>query len=65
MTHSTYSKMTNQNNSLTPQEAMQLSRKERRILGKINGVKIPGTNLPYIKGETPLFALETFTGKRV
>jgi hypothetical protein len=44
---------------------MQLSRKERRILGKINGVKIPGTNLPYIKGETPLFALETFTGKRV
>lgn len=30
------------------EEAMAMNRKERRILGKINGVKIPGTNKPHI-----------------
>ena len=36
------------NNSLTKEQAMSLNRKERRRLGKINGIKIPGSTQPFI-----------------
>lgn len=35
--------------TISGQEAMGLSRRERRILGKQNGVKIPGNNTIHIK----------------
>lgn len=37
------------NQKLTAKEAMALPRRERRRLGKLNGVKIYGSNKPIIK----------------
>lgn len=34
--------------TIRAEEAMAMNRKERRILGKINGVKIPGSNKSFI-----------------
>lgn len=34
---------------MTIQDAMGLNRRERRILGKLNGIKIPGSMKPYVR----------------
>jgi hypothetical protein len=44
---------------------MALNRKQRRYLGKINGVKIVGSNTDHIKEKDKPFALTTFTGKKI
>lgn len=50
-------------NKLTANEAMALGRRERRLLGKINGVKIPGSTKPFVKNENKKqWGLTTFTG---
>jgi len=36
-------------NKLTFSQAQGMNRAERRRLGKMNGVKIPGASKPYIK----------------
>lgn len=56
-------KETSSSNSLSAQEAMSMNRKERRRLGKLNKVKIWGTNTAHLK-ERP-HALTTFTGKKI
>lgn len=38
---------------LSAQSAMSMNRNERRRLSKVNnGIKIPGTTMPYVKAET-------------
>lgn len=34
---------------ISGQEAMGMNRHERRVMGKVNGVKIPGTNNAHLK----------------
>jgi hypothetical protein len=53
-----------QNRTISQEEAMKMNRRDRRRLGKENGVKIVGSNTDHIKPEDKPFALTTFTGKR-
>ena len=53
-------KETSSSNIITPQELMAMNRKDRRRIGKLNHVKIWGTNTAHLK-EKP-HALTTFTG---
>lgn len=41
-----------------------MNRRDRRALGKLNGVKILGSNTDHIKEKDKPFALTTFTGKK-
>ncbi len=41
-----------------------MNRSERRRLGKLNGVKIPGSNTDHIKEEDKPYALKTITGHK-
>lgn len=41
----------NQNQTLSFIEATRLNRHERRRIGKINQVKIPGTSMPIFKDD--------------
>lgn len=36
-------------NTISVKEAMAMPRAARRALGKLNSVKIPGSNKPYVK----------------
>ncbi len=51
-----------EDNQISADEAMHMNRHERRALGKLNGVKIMGSNQPYVKGKEKLYGLKTFTG---
>lgn len=53
----------NQNNIISHDEAMKMNRKTRRALGKMNGVKIVGSNTDHIKKDKP-YALTTFLGHK-
>lgn len=62
--------MTPTNNNETKSEmtfsaAMGLNRAERRRLGKLNAVKIPGATKPYVKNEKKkAWGLTTFLGHK-
>jgi len=49
--------------SISASEAMAMNRKDRRRLGKINGVKILGSSTAHLKQKP--HALTTFTGKKI
>ncbi len=43
-------------NKISVQEAMGMNRRQRRILGKINGgIKIPGSLKPYIRPKQDVY----------
>lgn len=47
--------------TISAADAMKLNRANRRKLGKMNGVKIMGSNTDHLKTKKP-YALLTFTG---
>lgn len=49
-------------NMISHDEAMKLNRHARRALGKINKVKIMGSNTDHLKEKDKPFALQTITG---
>lgn len=50
------------NNQISHEDAMKMNRHDRRRLGKMNGVKIMGSNTDHIKEKDKPFALQTITG---
>ncbi len=54
----------NNEKTISQEEAMGMNRHARRVLGKINKVKIMGSNTAHIKEKDKPFALQTITGYR-
>lgn len=49
---STYEGTTPEKQGMSPKDAMMMNRRQRRILGKRNGARIPGIIRPYVKKES-------------